>query len=422
MKKHYTFSLLFTLLPALFVGLLAQNYQITFTGSGMSTAVGTIQAWNLTADTSVTLNGTDTLLLLKPMSIEKTISDQINFSVYPNPSNGHGTINLFQTNQGMVSLDVIDLSGKTVVNDRRYLSQGGHTYLLGGLKEGLYFIRMHGNGNTQSAKWIISGTEGGAPFLNYNGTDVAHPGFSLKLTEITATKSLPFEDGDQLLFQGKSGNYTTIVTLIPTSSQSVDFGFVSCTDLDNNHYPVVNIGTQTWMAANLKTTKYADGTPIPEVTDANSWSNVTTPAYCWYNNDPATGTNYGALYKWYTIGEGDLCPTGWSVPNVADWTALITYLGGDTIAGGKLKETGTVHWDTLMTGTSNASGFTAIPAGLRSISGGAFQGRGNTTYFWTSEDYSANFAHMRYLKHDSNSLISAGNNKGNGFSVRCIKD
>ena len=122
-------------------------------------------------------------------------------------------------------------------------------------------------------------------------------------------------------------------------------GVGNVTDDDGNVYHSVTIGTQVWMVENLKTTKYNDGTSIPLVTDATDWHNLLTPGYCWNNNDEATyKATYGALYNWYTVNTGNLCPTGWHVPGDAEWTTLTTYLGGEDVAGGKLKEVGITHW------------------------------------------------------------------------------
>jgi len=107
------------------------------------------------------------------------------------------------------------------------------------------------------------------------------------------------------------------------------------TDIDGNVYHIVAIGTQVWMAENLKTTKYNDGTFIPLVTDSTAWGNLSTPGYCWYNNDAATYKNtYGALYNWFTVNTGKLSPKGWHIPSDTEWETLITYLGGESLAGG----------------------------------------------------------------------------------------
>ncbi len=138
------------------------------------------------------------------------------------------------------------------------------------------------------------------------------------------------------------------------------------TDIDNNHYEAVRIGSQLWMAENLKTTRYNDGTPIPLVTDSLEWDNLVTPAYCWYRNDPVTyGETYGALYNLHVVSTGILCPSGWHVPSDAEWTVLSDYLGGESVAGGKLKEAGTTHWYTPNAGATNETGFTALPGGIR---------------------------------------------------------
>src|SRR5674476_633708 len=112
------------------------------------------------------------------------------------------------------------------------------------------------------------------------------------------------------------------------------------TDIEGNVYHTVKIGTQTWMVENLKTTKYKDGTAIPLVTDNKVWINLPTPAYCWYDNDATTYKNtYGALYNWYAVNTGKLAPTGWHIPTDAEWTTLQNYVGGELVAGDKMKAT-----------------------------------------------------------------------------------
>jgi uncharacterized protein (TIGR02145 family) len=140
-------------------------------------------------------------------------------------------------------------------------------------------------------------------------------------------------------------------------------------DVDGNVYNTVTIGAQVWMAENLRTTKYNDGTSIPLVTDSTKWSDLSTPAHCWYNNDKASyKATYGALYNWYTVATDNLCPTGWHVPTTAEWQILKDYLGS-SVDGGKLKESGTTHWKSPNKGATNESGFTALPGGLPYLQG-----------------------------------------------------
>jgi len=172
------------------------------------------------------------------------------------------------------------------------------------------------------------------------------------------------------------------------------------------------------MVENLKTTSYNDGTAIPLVTDNTAWSNLSTPGYCWYNNDAATyKVTYGALYNWYTVNTGKLCPTGWHVPTDAEWTTLTTYLGGESIAGGKLKETGTSHWDSPNTGATSETGFTALPGGLRYYDG-TFDGLGYYGLWWgATED-----AWGQGVGYDYIDVTRGSSDKSYGFSVRCVRD
>ena len=194
------------------------------------------------------------------------------------------------------------------------------------------------------------------------------------------------------------------------------------TDYDGNVYPIVSIGTQIWMAKNLKTTKYNDGTAIPLITDGTEWSNLTTHGYCWYNNDEASYKNtYGALYNWHTVNTGKLCLTGWHVPTDSEWTILETYLGGSSVAGGKMKETGTAHWVSPNTGATNESGFTALPGGAR-YQGGDFYDLGYDGYWWTSTEASSLDSWNRYVYWTSTSVVDREERKVIGYSVRCVKD
>ena len=131
---------------------------------------------------------------------------------------------------------------------------------------------------------------------------------------------------------------------------------LTVTDINGNVYNVIVIGSQSWFKESLKATKYNDGTDIPNVIDNTLWSTNSTGAYCDYNNTSSNSTLYGRLYNWYVIGSTNpknVCPTGWHVATDADWTALATFLGGESVAGGKLKETGTTHWTTPNTGATN---------------------------------------------------------------------
>jgi uncharacterized protein (TIGR02145 family) len=193
-------------------------------------------------------------------------------------------------------------------------------------------------------------------------------------------------------------------------------------DIDGNTYNAILIGTQVWMQENLKTTKFNDGIAIPLVTSNTSWASLTTPGYSWYNNDASTyKSTYGALYNWYVISTGKLCPSGWHVPTDAEWTTLTTYLGGESVAGGKLKEASLIHWITPNAGATNETGFTALPGGNRDNSG-PFSYLGSYGYWWSSTEYTSSDALLRMMYYSISEVGRGGDSRGDGFSVRCIQD
>ncbi|MBI5539606.1 MAG: T9SS type A sorting domain-containing protein [Bacteroidia bacterium] len=193
-------------------------------------------------------------------------------------------------------------------------------------------------------------------------------------------------------------------------------------DIDGNVYNTVVINNRIWMQENLKVTKYRDGTIIPNVTINSSWANLSTGAYCDYNNVPTNSISYGRLYNWYTVNDiHGICPDGWYVPTDEDWGSLLSFLGGDSFSGGLLKETGTVHWTSPNTGATNASGFTALPAGTRYIDG-VFGLIGSQGRFWSSTEYNITQAWWLILTNSSAASNKSYNVKTYGVSIRCIKD
>jgi uncharacterized protein (TIGR02145 family) len=192
------------------------------------------------------------------------------------------------------------------------------------------------------------------------------------------------------------------------------------TDLDGNVYPTIVIGTQCYFRKNLQTTKYNDGTLIPNVTDQTTWSGLTSPAYCWYENDYDTyGTIYGALYNWYAVNTGKLCPTGWHVPSKDEWMILTTYLGGLNLAGGKLKASGLEYWDSPNTGATNEVGFNGLPGGMR---GTLFTMEGKYYRRWSSTNYDATRAYQKDIIWMQSQDWEYYREKYIGMSVRCIKN
>lgn len=210
----------------------------------------------------------------------------------------------------------------------------------------------------------------------------------------------------------------------------------------SNNANSVTIGSQIWTKLNLDVATYSDGTPIPQVTDQTQWANLTTGAWCYYNNDPANGVIYGKLYNWYAVAgiydaasaanpalRKKLAPTGWHIPSDAEWTTLTTFIntmiGIDV--GGMMKSTGTLQagtglWESPNISATNESGFTGLPAGIRNQWQGQFGGIGFWCTYWSSSETSFVNAWCRGLDYN---LGTVGRNdplKISGFSVRCVKD
>jgi uncharacterized protein (TIGR02145 family) len=194
---------------------------------------------------------------------------------------------------------------------------------------------------------------------------------------------------------------------------------ITISDVDRNCYPVVQIDTQFWMGANLRTTKYNDGTDIPLVTSRSEWMNLTTPGYCSYKFELVPYVTYEVLYNWYTVNTGKLCPKGWHVPSDAEWKTLTDYLGGEDVAGGKMKSV--TGWETPNTGATNESGFSGLPGGGR-ILDGYFLNIGNFGGWWSSTEASAAHAWYRGLGNDYAGVSRYYYFKDYGFSVRCVRD
>jgi uncharacterized protein (TIGR02145 family) len=197
----------------------------------------------------------------------------------------------------------------------------------------------------------------------------------------------------------------------------------NASDADGNTYKTVVIGTQTWFAENLKTTKYKDGTAIPLVTDNTAWKNSIIPAYCWYKNDEkAYKDPYGALYNWYAVSTGKLCPTGWHVPSSQEWQSLTTFLGGDIVSGGKLKVIGTNIWLSPNKGATDEVGFSAVPGGVKITDARLFDGLGEVGFYWSRTEQTSAMAYFRMIEFDTSSALLVNEFKITGQSVRCIKD
>jgi uncharacterized protein (TIGR02145 family) len=193
-------------------------------------------------------------------------------------------------------------------------------------------------------------------------------------------------------------------------------------DIEGNTYKTIKIGDQLWMSENLRTTHFNDGADIPLTKDDDSWHNLKSSGYCWYNNDEASFKDpYGAIYNGYTLTSGKLCPAGWHVPSIDEWRVLRDFLGDSSNAGGKLKESGTAHWLSPNKGADNRTGFTALPACIRYFEC-TFASVLSFSGIWSASEVSDEEEWYTGLHYAESGFITDHRNKKYGLSVRCLKD
>jgi uncharacterized protein (TIGR02145 family) len=220
---------------------------------------------------------------------------------------------------------------------------------------------------------------------------------------------------------------TTLHTCGTPNIHNPDLTYGTMTDQEGNVYKTIVIGTQEWMAENLNTSIYRNGDAIPTNLDNTAWSNTTSGAWAHYNNDVSYACPYGKLYNWYTcVDARQLCPTGWHVPTDAEWTVLTNYLGGEVVAGGKMKAMGTIEagtglWLSSNVEATNSSGFSGAPGGFRLV-GGDYAGIGSDGNWYSSSESTMANAWRRYLDYAAGNANRDAGNKEGGFSVRCLRD
>ncbi len=415
----------------------AFEYRITFTGSGTSSTIDSVVVQNLYKSTQVTVPGGSQLRLTDEESAIGSLNTIADIAcVYPNPIFDNATYSFVAMNDGNTLISVFGLDGRKVTGLGIELQQGKQSFLLS-LPKGVYLILAKGNGFSYSTKIISLSITDHQPQISYNGNVNYNKPQKVGAPEV----KMQYTTGDQLLYKGYSGNYCTIVTDKPTETKTTDFKFVDCTDTDGNHYAVVHIGTQTWMAENLKTTKYRNGEAIGTTTPANKdISGETEPKYQWaYNGDENNVLKFGRLYTWWSVLDSrNICPSDWHLASEDEWIVLENYLiyNGFNYDGSNMNNkvakavSATTIWFIcsvpgaigLDLTKNNSSGFTALPGGYLFDSGTfvALNGSGN---FWSSTETSNKiFAWVHYLTFDNYHFGKYFINKNYGLSVRCIKD
>ncbi len=447
--KTKLFALIFGM--AVISAIHAQDYQISFAGTGASTTVDSVKVENLTQCTSINLSGSDILHIVGTGGINELNAGAANtMHIYPNPVTGTCLVDFEATAKGKVTIGLYDIVGKRILQVQELLTKGHYTYQLKGISNGIYTLKVESEAYYYNSKIVSINISSGNTEIKQIETipnTISTNGTTKSLKSEKSLIDMQYTTGDLLKLTGKSGVFRTVVMLVPIQSQTVTFTFVTCTDADGNNYSVVKIGTQWWMAENLNARTYVPITS-PQVSGTKFCQNYIG------ENDPTCPM--GGLYEWANLMQGSascngtgappndkcdipvqgLCPTGWHVPSHYEWTTLERNVGSNPSAfpydvttvsilgtdeGGNLKETCTSHWWSPNTGATNKSGFTALPGG--SAWQGTFDDFGQSGYWWSSTEsipwYSAWVRGLNY------SLTTIGRSdyfEESGFNVRCVKD
>ncbi len=415
MKKNVLFLFIFcSFLP---VNLLGINYTISFTSSGRSNTLDSVKVINLTTGASIIT--TDSVLLSDEFDGIVPVTNDEGLKIIPTPNIGTYIVEFNSLNNGNCHFRILSTDGKIVSTSSKMIHSGMNRISFNA-KSGVNIIHIFGAGYNYAAKIVNPNLQNSfvnkIDFLDSNGRSN-----SLAKIKAISISTLLFKEGDRILVKGYSGNYSNITVDIPTSNKTINFIQSECQDASGNYYSTVKIGSKTWMAENLKTTKYRTGDNILNLTSNSDWGFYGIGSYCVYNNSEANSLTYGLLYNWHAIKDTrNLAPEGWHVASDAEWTNLVSVLGGENVAGYKIKETSLLHWFTNENAT-NEYGFTGLPSGFR-LTSGTYSGLGTNTNWWTSDENSSTYSWYRSINSSSNILSRDYYNKNAGYAIRCVKD
>jgi len=407
MKSNYIFAL--SLLLAIVTPCFGINYTITFIGSGASTTVGAVLVKNLTTGATVTVPAGNSLVLSSnATAVDEVKGNAENIHVSQNSTDGISTVSFFAKQAGNAQIDAFTLDGKKVVGLTQNVLEGSNSFNLS-LPLGAFVVRASGNGYSYTAKFINK-TNAGMSSITYS--------------DVTATTTMLYAADQRLLYTATSGANGTILVDTPYSDSEMEFFFTSCTDGSGNNYKVVQIGTQIWMAENLKTTKFNDGTAINAGT-AELWAYNTAAAYM----PTSISLAPTVFYNWFAANNPKVAPTGFKVPTKDEFATLVTFtegLVGDGIISAALADNST--WASA-TSKIGQPGFSLIDNNLTGFSlqssgyyGSSWSDGGNVVSpMWLSDEWTTIEGNICAVYNNYNTVYFYSTPKVSGSVIRCFK-
>lgn len=406
--------------------------ELTFTARGDATTVETVEVENLTRGVSVSLKGTDILVLKEPSSSVQTVENAIIYTepkIYPNPAYDNGTM-VFDTPQsGMVTITVTDLGGKLMTRADFIVEKGRHAAYIPAMPHGMYVVSVKGAGFNAASKWICLGYNAGTGMISL--TDASNKTLNVNEKQLknsfasmttTADDSAPdrvemdYEQGDLLRFTGKNGDMTTITYNQPTFSHDITFDLFECIDAAGNSYPIVRVGDYMWMAEDLK---YVGSEVATLANSIDDWKNAdkSKPVAAYHEYD-AGNAEQGAYYNY--AGARAALPSGWDLPLAGDVDGMVNDIGGYDVAGGWLKEMGDNSlWSTAASELDSIS-FGAQPYGYINENGES-QDYGSSLRYFTRSTINNGYPVFFEIKEDNTLAMDKATaipNHGYGFKVR----
>ncbi|MFA5044339.1 MAG: FISUMP domain-containing protein [Paludibacter sp.] len=421
MKTNYI--LVLSLFLAIVSPSFGLNYTITFTGSGASTTVGSVQVKNLATGATVTVPEGNSLLLSDATAVDQVNASSETIHVYPNSSEGTSTVSFFAKQTGNAKIEAFTVDGKKVAGLSHNVLEGANSFQLS-LPKGAFVVKASGDGYSYTAKFINK-SDAGKSSITYSGKESSGSSKSSKSkAAVTGTTMMAYAADQRLLYTGTSGTNSTILVDTPYSDSEMEFFFTDCTDGSGNHYKVVQIGTQIWMAEDLKTTKYNDGTDITAGT-AELWNYYTAPAYV----PTSVSTAPTVFYNWFAANTANIAPTGFKVPTKDEFATLVTtteaIVGSDVISGaladntGWRAETGKIGMPGDNLNENNLTGFSAVGNGY--YGGSWSDGAGHVMPIWLSDEWIASEGNICAIYSDYLTVYFYSTIKSSGSVIRCFK-